>query len=206
MRPARLAVAALALVVAVLLALFSADLRSWRDAMRAGDVRYAASAGGAPEWHASTILPNALSRRLLAVDDDRTLREAVFAFRRVARTGGGESVLPRRQARAAAEARLIEVVSNGSREQASQASNLFGVLTFADALSGKRAATPVERTVAAFREAIRLDPSNDDAKANLELLLRLLQAKGERIGPNPAPGPRGGGRHGAGTGTPGRGY
>jgi hypothetical protein len=206
MRSARLVVAAAAAAVAILLSFFSADLRTWRDAMRAGDLAYAAGTRTAPQWNASTILPSRLSRRLLAVDDDRALREAVVAFRRVGRTGGGESVIPRRRVRAAAETQLVDIATNGSPEQASQASNLLGVLTFADATSGRRAATPVERTVAAFQEAIRLDPRNDDAKANLELVLRLLQARGQRIGPNPAPGPRGSGRHGAGTGSPGRGY
>jgi hypothetical protein len=205
-RPARVLIAAAATALAVLLALLSADLRSWRDAMRAGDARYAVDTRAASEWRASTVVPEALSRRLLGLDDDRALRAALVAVRRVARTGGGESILPRRRARAVAEAQLLDVVSNGSRRQASQASNVFGVLAFADATGGRRSATPVERTTQAFREAIRLDPQNDDAKANLELLLRLLEARGQRIGPNPAPGPRGSGRRGAGTGSPGRGY
>jgi hypothetical protein len=203
MRPVRLLGAALAAALAIVGALFAADVRAWRDAMRDGDVRYAVGGQPAPEWHAPTALPSGLSRRVLAVDDDRALREALLAFRRASR---GTDVLQRRRARAAAESQLLDVVTDGSRKQASQASNLLGVLTFADATSGRRAATPVERTVAAFREAVRLDPGNDVAKTNLELLLRLLEARGERIGPNPAPGPRGGGRHGAGTGSPGRGY
>ena len=204
MRPARLLVALLLSLLAVCVALFAADLRAWRDAMRDGDVRYAAGDLRGLEWQASTTLPPGLSRRLLGVDDDRALRDSVLAFRRVSR--GPNDVLRKRRARALAEGELLEVANHGSPMQASQASNLLGVLTFADATSGRRAATPVERTVVAFREAVRLDPGNVDAKTNLELLLRLIESRGQRLGPNPNPGPRGSGRHGAGTGAPGRGY
>lgn len=204
MRAIRLVAAALCTALAVAAALLSADARAWRDAMRDGDVRYAAGGLPAPKWDASTALPSGLSRAILEVDDDRALREAALQFRRATR--GSNDALRKRRERAIAEAQLLEVASSGSRKHASQASNLLGVLTFADATSGRRAATPVERTVAAFREAVRLDPDNADAKTNLELLLRTLQSRGQRIGPNPNPGPRGTGRHGAGTGAPGRGY
>jgi hypothetical protein len=204
MRPVRLLAALLCAALAVAGALFAADVRAWSDAMRDGDVRYAAGGLPAPEWTASTTLPAGLSRRVLDVDDDRALREAALGFRRASR--GSNDILRKRRDRAIAESLLLDVASSGSSTQGSQASNLLGVLTFADATSGRRAATPVERTVSAFREAVRLDPDNADAKTNLELLLRLIQARGSRLGPNPNPGPRGTGRHGAGTGAPGRGY
>jgi hypothetical protein len=203
-RPAQLIVAGVCVGLAVVLALFSADLRSWREAMRDGDVRYAAGGVPAPDWSASATLPSGLSRRVLGVDDDRALRGAALAFRRATR--GWTDVERKRRERAIAEAQLLDIAGHGSRTQGSQASNLLGVLTFADATSGRRAATPVERSVAAFSEAVRLNPENANAKTNLELLLRLLQSRGQRIGPNPNPGPRGSGRHGAGTGAPGRGY
>lgn len=204
MRAGRLVLAAGCLALAIVVALFTADLRTWRDAMREGDVRYAAGGLPAPDWNASTTLPSSLSRRVLGVDDDRALRDAALSFRRATR--GSFDILRKRRDRALAEAQLLDVAAHGSRTQGSQASNLLGVLTFADATSGRRAATPVERSVAAFQEAVRLDPGNADAKTNLELLLRLLQSRGHRLGPNPNPGPRGSGRHGAGTGAPGRGY
>jgi hypothetical protein len=203
MRPVRLLVAGGCLALALVLALFAADLRAWHDAMRDGDLRYAARSVPAPGWTAETTLPGGLSRRVAGVDDDRALREALVAYRRV---GASSDILRKRRARAIAEAQLLDIAASGSPAQGSQASNLLGVLTFADATSGRRAGTPIERSVAAFREAIRLDPDNADAKTNLELLLRLIEARGSRLGPNPNPGPRGSGRHGAGTGAPGRGY
>ena len=108
--------------------------------------------------------------------------------------------------RGAAEAALADVAaSNDAPAHASQAFDLLGILAFSDSTSGRRA-TPVERSLAAFDNAVRRDPGNTAAKYNLELLLRLLEAEGERRGPNPAPGPRGSGRRGAGTGSPGQGY
>jgi hypothetical protein len=53
---------------------------------------------------------------------------------------------------------------------------------------------------------VRLDPTNAAAQYNLELLLRMLLAHGQRVGPNSAPGPRATGRKGAGAGQPGTGY
>ena len=206
MRISRLALALALAAAAVALALVAADVRTWRATMRSDDASLAAGGRAAPRWQASTVLPPGATRRLLALDDDRALRRAVLGFSRVARVGGGFDAGVRRRARAAAEARLAEVAATEDARHASHASNLLGILAFADATSGRRAATPVDRSLAAFREAVRLDPENESAKDNLELLLRLLEARGQRIGPNRGTGPRGQGRRGAGGGEAGRGY
>ena len=61
--------------------------------------------------------------------------------------------------------------------------------------------------VASFEQAIALDPENDDAKYNLQLM--LLRGEGllpteAAAGKNPSPG--GKGSRGAGAGAPGSGY
>ena len=202
MRPSRLIAAGLALVLAAVLALLAADVRSWRDTMRADDLRFQLSASTAANWNTSTLLPAGVARRVLDVDDDRELRRGVAAFRAADRARG----FSRSRVRGAAEAALADVAaSNDASAHASQAFDLLGILAFSDSTSGRRA-TPVERSLAAFDNAVRRDPGNTAAKYNLELLLRLLEAEGERRGPNTAPGPRGSGRRGAGTGTPGQGY
>jgi hypothetical protein len=208
MRASRLVAAAILVAAAVLLALFASDLRAWEKTMRADDLRLALEERAAPAWRADTVLPSGLSRRLLGLDDDRDLRQAVAAFRAAERAQGPAATgFVRRHLRSDAETALGEVVvERGHPREASQASNLAGILAFAETASGGRAAPPIERSVGAFQAAVRLDPSNGAAKANLELLLRLLQARGQRVGPNPAPGPRGGGRRGAGSSTPGHGY
>jgi hypothetical protein len=201
-RPSRLIAAGLALVLAAVLALLAADVRSWRDTMRADDLRFQLSASTAADWDTSTLLPPGVARRVLDVDDDRELRRGVAAFRAADRARG----FSRSRVRGAAEAaRAAVAASNDASAHASQAFDLLGILAFSDSTSGRRA-TPVERSLAAFDNAVRRDPGNTAAKYNLELLLRLLEAEGERRGPNPTPGPRGSGRRGAGTGVPGQGY
>ncbi|MEP7334687.1 MAG: hypothetical protein ABI717_02805 [Actinomycetota bacterium] len=202
MRASRLIAAGLALVIAAVLALLAADVRAWRDTMRADDLRFQLSGASESDWDTATLLPRGVSRGMLDVDDDRALRRGVAAFRAADRARG----FARPRVRGAAEAALAEVAAGGGAPaQASQAFDLLGILAFSDSTSGRRA-TPVERSLAAFENAVRRDPDNTAAKYNLELLLRLLEAEGERRGPNPAPGPRGSGRRGAGTGTPGQGY
>jgi hypothetical protein len=201
-RASRLVAAGLALVLAALLALLAADVRSWRDTMRADDLRFQLSASAKADWDTSTLLPSGVARSVLEVDDDRELRRGVAAFRAADRARG----FSRSRVRGAAEAALAGVAaSSDATAHASQAFDLLGILAFSDSTSGRRA-TPVERSLAAFDNAVRRDPENTAAKYNLELLLRLLEAEGERRGPNPTPGPRGSGRRGAGTGTPGQGY
>ncbi len=202
MRASRLIAAVLALVLAAVLALLAADVRTWRDTMRADDLRFQLSASSEADWDTSTLLPSGVARNVLDVDDDRRLRRGVAEFRAADRARG----FARSRVRGAAEATLADVAaSNDAPAHASQAFDLLGILAFSDSTSGRRA-TPVERSLAAFDNAVRRDPGNTAAKYNLELLLRLLEAEGERRGPNTAPGPRGGGRRGAGTGTPGQGY
>jgi hypothetical protein len=194
--------ATVALVLAAVLALLAADVRTWRDTLRADDLRVQLSPSSQVDWDTSTLLPTGIARSVLDIDDDRELRRGIAAFRAADRARG----FARPRVRGAAEAALAEVAaSNDAHAHASQAFDLLGILAFSDSTSGRRA-TPVERSLAAFDNAVRRDPGNTAAKYNLELLLRLLEAEGERRGPNPTPGPRGSGRRGAGTGSPGQGY
>lgn len=197
----RSVVAGLAIAAGVVLLLLASDLRAWRDAIRADDVRFTA---GAPVdgWRARTTLPFDAAERLLAVRDDRAFREALASFRLAQRTGIGlDNGVTQRRRRGDAESALAAV----GGDDASQANDLLGVLAFADVASSGGSA-PAERAQGAFATAIRLDPENEDAKYNLELLLRVLAPHGTRAGPNAAAGPHSTGRRGASSGTPGTGY
>ncbi len=203
MRASRLIAAALALVLAAVLALLAADVRTWRDTMRADDLRFQLSAS----IRRPTGTPRRSCRRAsrAACSTSTTTESSGEASPRFARPTA-RAGFARSRVRGAAEAALADVAaSNDAPAHASQAFDLLGILAFSDSTSGRRA-TPVERSLAAFDNAVRRDPGNTAAKYNLELLLRLLEAEGERRGPNTAPGPRGSGRRGAGTGTPGQGY
>ena len=206
MRAGRLILAGAALLVAGVLLILAADVLRWSDTF--GDDDAALAAGRSPSWQADARIPGGVARRALGVDDDRALRRAIVSYRGAA--GKGDSLEPstQRRKRAEAEVALADVAAAGSPAQASQASNLLGILLFADATTNGALgrSTPVERSIGAFENAVTAQRTNEAAKYNLELVLRLLEARGVRPGGTPSAGPRGAGQRGAGGGTPGRGY
>ena len=107
--------------------------------------------------------------------------------------------------RAEAAARRLEGRGDAPAARA-LGSNLVGVLAFENAaLDPPSAAVHVPAAAGAFRDAIRLDPANDDAKFNLELVLTLARENaGAAIGPGRGAGPSSG--SGAGATPPGGGY
>jgi hypothetical protein len=106
--------------------------------------------------------PGIAARLVGGADDIRYRRSLQLAARATA--AGRNAVRIRGQAEAG--------LSQGA--ESAQAANLLGVLSLADAAadpsSGSKYAADA---VAAFRGALGLDPRNEDAKFNLELLLTL---------------------------------
>jgi hypothetical protein len=200
MRAGRIAAGLLLLAAAVLVALLAVDVRRWHDAF--GTVRTPA-----PSLEASPLLPFDPAGHLLGVAGELAYRRALRDFRALGARGGGlDNGRSAIDARGELEARLAELARGSDPARASLAENLLGILAFADSKpQGPAAPAPVDRSIAAFAAAVRLDPGDDDAKFNLELLLRLLVARGERSGANGSTGPAAG-RRGAGGGLPGRGY
>ena len=129
------------------------------------------------------------------VDDAIALFEAGHAR--------GATTEERRRAEEAAE-RLRE--RGDAPEKRALGSNLVGVLAYENgALDPASAAVHVPASAGAFREAIHLDPGNDDAKFNLELVLTLPpEDAGAATGPGSGAGPSSG--SGAGATPPGGGY
>ena len=205
MRALRLVLAAALLAVALVALLTAHDVRAWRSAFERGDARLAAHPALAV-WRSSTILPGDPARSVLGFDDDRALRRAVRAYRVAERTPRGfDNGETQARVRSIAEVALSDVATRGAPAAASQAGNLLGVLVIrAGSVTG--GVTPDDRARAAWEAAIRRDPSNGDAKYNLELLLRRTRATSTRQGPGNGSGALGHGRRGAGSGTPGRGY
>jgi hypothetical protein len=200
-----LAVAAL-LAAAALLALLARDVRAWSAAFARDDLRAEAGAPGARTWRGDTVLPSGWSEGLLGLGPDRDLRLAIARFRATyARPPGLDGGLAAVRARDAAEAALGEVARGSDGRRASQALDLLGLMQFGDSTAGAGSGAAT-RAVADLRQAIALDPDNAAAKQNLELVLRLLRAKGSRPGSSAAAGPRSTGKHGAGSGTPGEGF
>jgi uncharacterized protein (DUF924 family) len=171
----RAAAAAAALLAAAALALLAHDLRAQRSVATPG-----------------TVLPAAMSERLLDLGPQRRLRDAVRLYER-SRTDA--------RLRPAAERALAAAAQDGDPRRASQAYDLLALLAFRHA-----GATAADEAVSELQTAVRLDPANDAAKANLELVLRLERAGGARPGQAATAGPRAQGAQGAGSAGAGGGY
>jgi hypothetical protein len=207
MRPARLGVGLVLLACGVVCALLAADVRSWASGIRAGDTLFS-QAPRTAQWSPPTILPFDPARRVLGLSDQLAYRRAVRSFVGAAGLGNGfDNGYSESRTRAAVETTLARVAQSPDPQRASQAENLLGILAFADSRQrGPSAPAPIDRSLAAFQAAVRLDASNEAAKYNLEWLLRQLVAKGTRRGSNASSGGPAKGHRGAGGGLPGRGY
>lgn len=189
----RAAAAAVPALLAALAAAAAFDLRGWDSALAAGRAHDA-------------LLPGDPVGRALDARAELRYRDAVRSFEVALRARRGFDNGERRvRARAEAEALLAGVAAGETASRAAHAENLLGVLvvTGGRIVGGETAA---ERARGAFETAIRIDPARDDAKFNLELLLRRERPVGTREGPDSGSGPRGRSQRGAGAGTPGRGY
>ncbi len=207
MRVVRVTLGLVVLALAVVAALLAADLRNWREAVSAGDAAFAREPASA-RWQASTVLPSDPALRIVGISNQLAFRRAARRFVTVVDAGNGiDNGYSESRARGALEEDLTNLARGGDQHEDSAAENLLGILAFQDSRQlGPNAPAPVERSVADFQAAVELDPANDDAKANLELLLRNLLAKGVRPGSNGSSSGPAKGHKGAGGGLPGRGY
>jgi len=203
--------ALLCLAVAVLLTLVAIDVARWDQAFRSDDVRYRTNPDDPTLWSIDALAPLGLAGRLLAVDDDVQFRLALRALRGAHLDDPTTFISDPRVAlkRNEAQARLEAVVANDDRpSRRSRAAGLLGVLGLARFVTEtQNQEALLSSTVANFRRAIDLDPTNDEAKVDLELAYqrgRGVQINESASGENPSPG--GSGSKGAGAGQAGSGY
>jgi hypothetical protein len=213
----RLAAAAVLLAAAVFLMLLARDAWHWQRAMADADTRASLGAVSPAAWNADVTLPHDLARRLLGLDDDIEYR--------VTATGGaelaGNEVTPKTfKERAVIETALQRIGADTSDPQrASLAADLLGVLRYTDppspdqvesAYEGDQSGrttqqTPEQKALEQFLLAVRLDPDNDNAQRNLELMLRQPAPPQHKSVPHAGGGDRAG-RKGSGAQDPGHGY
>ena len=197
----RLTLAGLCLVVAVLALALARDVWLWDKAVQDADRRAQATVVGPETWDAATVLPGDPARSLLGIDDDLDFRRLyVHGAALAASVPEASGASPR----GPAENALGQVSRTESNPvAASAAANLLGVLYFTDPDDPE--ASPAERAVGAFQDAVLLDPSNESAKGNLELVLRQLSSSEIKGRSSPGGGDRGG-KGGAGLAPGGKGY
>lgn len=203
--------ALLCLALAVLLVLVAVDVTRWHEAFRADDVRYRTMPDDPTLWTIDALAPFGLAERFASVGDDVEFRRAVRALRGADLNDPTAYISDPRVAlrRNEAQARLEAVVANDRlRSRRSRAAGLLGVLGLARFVTEtENREALLSSTVLNFRRAIDLDPSNDEAKVNLELAYqrgRGVQINESASGENPSPG--GSGSRGAGAGQAGNGY
>jgi hypothetical protein len=180
-------VAALACAaVAALLFLVAADARTWHTSIARDDVRFRALHTHNGLWSPQSTLPGDPVGRLLGSGETLAWRRAVQAFwySRVGKnpgTGSGEAST----LRADAQDRLLDQLTAApTAKQRSVAANLLGVLVVTTPTpGGDRAAIGriLHRAQGYFQQAIALDPTDIDAKENLELVLRIRKPGKSRI-------------------------
>ena len=170
----------LAAAAAVFLLVLATDVRKWQTQLAADDARFQAYPASEDLWQISTILPERVSRVFLGTGDDMRYRHAAnsFFFARPYRRG---HQLPELDA-ARGEAQIILArlfADEKDRVRRAQVGNFYGALSLAvlQHQDLEQRASTLEAAVATLQEAVRLDPTNDEAKYNLESAIRRLRAQ-----------------------------
>lgn len=169
--------AVLAVPLAIALVALASDVLRAPSEITSDDRRFAtAPLRQSGLWNVG-FLPGETTQRLLGLDDDVAYRRLMALYLRIEPGKVEFQGFPDREALRAKT--HFELTRRSSDEpdpkRRSRLLTLFGVMTL-----DKRPVTEEERdaylrtAVEAFRAAIQLDPENDDAKTNLEIVLRVF--------------------------------
>ena len=174
----RAAAAAVVLAaIAIVLGLLAVDVRAWQTTVARDDIRFRALPAHPHLWHPSTILPGDPASLLIGTGDATAYRHALqyFWYSRAGNNPDANGNAP--ALRASAQDRMQNLIgSAATAKQRSDAANLLGVLVVtAPTPGGDRGAVTqiLARAAQYFQLAISINPSNFDAKQNLELVLRV---------------------------------
>jgi hypothetical protein len=176
--------AVVALAAAVLLVLAAVDVLQWRGQTQRASVALDLRSEDPGIWEPGTILPVGVSEWLLDTGDDVAFGRGLQSFRTLRRmpsnagAASGGAFQASQVAIAQIELQLERLAQRPlprtirSRAQELSAIALFEhLITGTSSLSSQTA--PLEQTQLALARAIRTDPANDAAKADLEQLFRL---------------------------------
>lgn len=172
--------------IGIVLVVFAFDARTWHSTVARDDLRFRALPSHRSLWRPSTLLPGDPAGHVLGTKQAIEYRRALqlFWFSRVGANPESQLDLP--TLRAQAQRQLEDVVSSGPLPQErSAAANLLGVIVVTTPVAGtdQSAVEQMLRTaIADFQQAIALDPTDTDAKQNLELVLRLRRPGSGQLG------------------------
>jgi hypothetical protein len=172
-------VALLCTVAGAVLLLLALDARTWRTTVAQDDLRFRALPAHRDLWKPQTSLPGDPASSLLGTGDAMAYRRALqlFWFSRIGSNPEERQDLP--TLRAQAQQHLQDLTAQGlSAHERSFAANLLGVLVVTTPTSSQdkdAIELILKRAAGYFQQAIRIDGHNDDAKMNLEMVLRVTK-------------------------------
>lgn len=174
-----LALVAAGLLSGIVLLLLAFDVARVERELVRDDARFLAQPRAPGYWDGDGMLPFDLGRRALGVRDDVERRRIVqrFWLARPRETTAPTPALLAERARVQAELAAAEADGGPGT---SQIATLLGVLALVTPPDRVEQAQVLDAAAAAFRRAIALDGSNEDAKHNLESVLRLLGQRRDR--------------------------
>lgn len=170
-------VAVLAIPVAIALAVTGVDLLRTQNELTADDTRFrAAPMRQAGLWDVGA-LPEDANEKLLGLEDDVDYRRLMGLYLRVEPGKVDYQGFPELES---LRARTQFELTRRSREEPdvvrrSRLLTLYGVMTLDyRAVSDEERNNILQNAVSAFRGALELDETNDDAKTNLEAVLSVF--------------------------------
>jgi hypothetical protein len=208
--------------IGIVSAIAARDVLAWRGQTARADVAIASHSPDLGVWRPHTWLPAGVSEWLAGTGDDVEFGQTLQHFQVfrgdqqwglfVANGANGDpSAFAHRTLELAALEFKFDQLARSSRsaELRSRARQLNGILLFQHLiLQGGDAKTTLERTIADFTEAVRLDPENATAKYDLEGLLYLYKPLSNGVPPplknrqsTTGPNAGGGGSPGSGGGA-----
>jgi len=162
-----------------LLVLLALDSSTWQRTVTRDDLRFRALPAHRGLWKPPSVLPGSPASALLGTGDAIAYRRALqlFWYSRIGVNPEERQDLP--TLRANAQQHLLELSAGGKTvRERSVATNLLGVLVVTTPTTDADRGSIVQildRASGYFQQAIRIDPTNVDAKLNLELVLRLTK-------------------------------
>jgi len=196
-------------LLSLFLVMLAIDVVRSHEALASGDDTYTSSPKDGGLWKPGALGASTLSRKVLGVDDDLRFREAVRALRLSQRDEPTDSD-PDAILRRAKAQRLLQQVANEDPDprRRSRALSLLSVLMLSTPAADQEERAATQRVALAnLQKAIETDPTNDEAKYNLEVVLRRRAGvQTVQGGPTPNPSSGQGQSRGAATGPPGKGY
>ena len=203
---ARILAGAVALALAATLALLASDVLAAQSTIKRDDLRFGVAPDARGLWKVEGRTPRLKS--VLRLEDDLAWRVAAQRFQ-LSRARANIAYDPTRtSSRAATQAALASAETHElTAEQLSALANFSAILAYEEAAGDpQNGPMLLRKSTDEFRRSVRLDRANEEAKFNLELLLRLVESDEQQRRDQAGVGAGGSQSRGAAAARPGTGY